>query len=288
MKRLPLFLLLCICTTISAQQFAFTIHFQDAAGNRDSIVLGYDANATSGIDTLWDEINISETPSNNGLDVRITDDWENMYYQNIPGTFQTKKQIIRENCSFDTLFPRQVISIHTLHWPVTASWDSTLFEPFCRNGSFFTGANPGGWWDVGTPSQLHFQEFDTDRQVTFYENNVNPSESYYGYINQFGDILSVFWQMFIPQGFVDNTNEPGNAAAGVKIFPNPTTGDLFVETLPDFGAVQTIDILTITGQSVLSVSNKHSISINHLQRGAYLIRVSNDRGQNHFCRVLKP
>lgn len=287
MKSLPLFLLLCICSTISAQQFAFTIHFQDAAGSRDSIVLGYDANATSGIDPAWDEINLAGTPLNNGLDVRITDDWENMFYYNIPGTFQTKKQIIRDNCSFDSAFSRQVISIHTQNWPVTASWDSTLFEPLCRNGSFFTGVNPGGWWDVLSPSQLHFQEFDTDSKVTFFANNVDPSDFYHGYINQFGDAISVFWQMFIPQGFVNNTTEAGSAATGLKIFPNPTTGDLSVEALPEFGSVQTIDVLTVTGQTVFSVSNTRSLSIYDLQSGIYLVRVSNENGSSSFCRVVK-
>ena len=53
-------------------------------------------------------------------------------------------------------------------WPVTASWDATLFEALCIEGSFLTSITPNGWWDVGSPSDLIIVYFRNEAKVVLH------------------------------------------------------------------------------------------------------------------------
>src|SRR5690554_7600324 len=52
-------------------EFEFQLYFEDAAGNRDTVTLGYDQLATDTINSQFGEVNLLNTPWGNGLDVRI-------------------------------------------------------------------------------------------------------------------------------------------------------------------------------------------------------------------------
>ncbi|MCE9540441.1 MAG: hypothetical protein K8R85_14670, partial [Bacteroidetes bacterium] len=119
-------------TLVKGQQFSFQMKFADAVGNTDSIIMGYDINATDTIDALFGEINIIGLPLDTSLDVRISNEWYYRNYLNTNGTYQTKKQIIYKNCT-NFWYSVQSIDILTKHWPVTMTWDSTLFMDSCRN-----------------------------------------------------------------------------------------------------------------------------------------------------------
>ncbi len=72
------FIILFLCTGILiAQEFSFTLNFEDALGNTDSLIIGYDNNGTDGIDAAFGEVNIISVPYNSGIDVRISDEWWN-------------------------------------------------------------------------------------------------------------------------------------------------------------------------------------------------------------------
>ena len=57
--------------TVQGQLFSINMNFQDAAGNRDTLILGYDSNASDTIDTFFNEMNILSTSFDTGLDVRV-------------------------------------------------------------------------------------------------------------------------------------------------------------------------------------------------------------------------
>ena len=147
MKQLFFFLFFLPMIT-SAQEFSFELYFEDALGNRDTLVLGYDPLATDSIDVAFGEENIIAQPWDSVFEVRISD----YYYDNPtfqPTSFNSKKGIFkkRTNHSYST-FPMQ-INIKSNHFPITVSCDSSLFESQDKRGSLFTSVNPGGWFDTG-------------------------------------------------------------------------------------------------------------------------------------------
>lgn len=149
--------------TLNAQEFSFEIYFEDAAGNRDTITLGFDPSGRDGIDVQFGEVNIIDVPLKSTLDVRITDEWDNRFIHNTPGTYHTKTQIIqKQECGVD--FSINSIDIHTKNWPVTASWDSSLFTDPCLEAKNTFSANP-----------LQYGHFRNDGgQVITYFYNTNP------------------------------------------------------------------------------------------------------------------
>lgn len=141
-KLLTITAIFCFISAAQGQSFSFQLFFSDAQGNKDTIILGTDDLATDTIDTALGEVNIIGVPIDTGLDIRITDEWLNRNWYQIPGTYHTKKQLIG-NCTNPILYyPIQCIDIHTKHWPVTMTWDSSLFKDVCNNGSLVTVSIP--------------------------------------------------------------------------------------------------------------------------------------------------
>ena len=75
-----------ICSVLSAQEFHFQMFFKDAAGNRDTIELGYDPFATDSLDFQFGEENIITRNFKGILDVRISNEYSNNRFLKMPGT----------------------------------------------------------------------------------------------------------------------------------------------------------------------------------------------------------
>jgi Secretion system C-terminal sorting domain len=76
---------------------------------------------------------------------------------------------------------------------------------------------------------------------------------------------------------VDATNNPLNQQA-FRLYPNPTTGELMLETqgmLPKSGTVQIIDLYgrMLHQESLLRSSKVHQLSIANLPAGVYFVKV---------------
>jgi len=67
---LSVWILLFSSTSFAQEEFSFELYFEDAVGNRDTLVLGYDENATDTIDSGFLEIDISGSIWNNTFEVR--------------------------------------------------------------------------------------------------------------------------------------------------------------------------------------------------------------------------
>ncbi len=94
-KLLTITIILCLLSAAQGQSFSFQLFFSDAQGNRDTIILGTDDLATDTIDTALGEVNIIGLPIDSGLDIRITDEWRNRNWNQIPGTFHTILRLCR-------------------------------------------------------------------------------------------------------------------------------------------------------------------------------------------------
>lgn len=265
-------LLLTMFTNIQAQKFTFSIFFIDSKNNKDTISLGYDDFATDSIDEQFGELNIISRPLSSGLDVRVTNEWWNRKsYTKTPGTYHTKKQIIKY--PRNGFFNLNSIDIKTNNWPITITWDSALFNDDLRSRSFITSIPIGGWWDVGSPSNLNVQFFQDINSINFSSNvskNYNPN---YCYIKDM-DTISVFWQSYANSSFriINSFAKAINSNNKLNIYPNPSSNVLNIE-LEEDKMWQRIELINTLGKVVKEESFAKSLDIQSLPAGMYYLKI---------------
>lgn len=265
-----IFLFCLYSGSITAQEFVFDIVFTDAMGNTDSVEVGYDQNATNSIDSELGEVNIISNPWDSIFDVRIS---KKALNNGESEEYHLKRQIIKKDCDLVYPFPIEV-SIKAKHWPVTASWNPDLFENSCNEGSLFTSTPPGGWWDVGSPSDLGRVILKSDTDVTFTDNieysgngklNVN-----YAYEDSIGGIISIFWMGLGKDGLGVSTKEIDTRST-INIYPNPAHDIVIIEGLVQ-EEIDRIELYTLTGEKVMEV-DRIEFSTQSLDLGCYLISI---------------
>ncbi|HCS19283.1 MAG TPA: hypothetical protein DIW47_01765 [Bacteroidetes bacterium] len=282
MKKITLvFLLFGFCILSRAQSFQFQMYFEDAVGNKDTITLGYDANGTALIDPSFGEVDIIGIPLDSTFDVRIS----NARYNQINPTFQTKKQIVADSCS-GWWFHAVSIEIHSKNWPVTASWDSALFNADCREGSVFTGMSPGGWWDVfGQPSNLNRAELATHSQVTFTSNYnpATPGNLYDAYVNSTNDTIPVFWMAFGDSSLL--RLDVLGLSPELNAYPNPVVDFLHLDIESDL--IHEIHVVDLAGRSTLVEYKNGHIDMRTFQSGNYMLILKLTEGTCLKKKILK-
>lgn len=268
MKKLSTVCLLIITfLQVAAQEFSFDMYFEDAAGNKDTLTIGFDPNGTDTIDAQFGEINIISAPLDSAFDVRITNEWFNREQNGMPGTFHTKKQIVQKQpCGITSSI--NSIDILTDNWPVVVYWDSTLFDDTCLNGSLFTSVNPGGWWDTPGFMAVLAKQSNT----TFIPNEDSFSNSY-NYINDSNDTLDVFWQTFGDSTLLIPSIGEYVLKDQVKIYPNPA-GHLLNLALDVPGAeIEKVCLFDITGKLLKHEFVENQMDIAQLPEGVYFLQV---------------
>jgi hypothetical protein len=68
--------LLILSLNVAPQDFSFKMTFIDAVGNTDTIVVGYDTDATDSVDVGFGELNIIDIPWDSLFDVRISNEYK--------------------------------------------------------------------------------------------------------------------------------------------------------------------------------------------------------------------
>ena len=237
------------------EEFSFIIKFEDSLGNQDSLILGYDEDGSEFIDGLFNEINIIDLPwQESGLDVRISDVWEGTE------SFQTKKQILK-NDNFELV----VIDIKSDNWPITASWDSSIFSVEKIGGTLITSINPGGWWDTGSPSSMERVILREIAAVTFTSNDTsnlfNPN---YSYIDNNMDTIPVFWFLFAGDSLSTNINQQVNINQKLHIYPNPTSNYVNLQLSTNNFQNGKWQIYNTEGQLLVNQSLKSNEEVYHV------------------------
>lgn len=284
MKKITLIPYLLLISTFSfSQEFSFQLYFSDSAGNKDTITLGYDLNATSGIDLMFGETNIISTPLDTGLDVRISDEWANNFYNYLPGTYHTKKQIVYKSCGANPIIS---IDIFTNNWPVTATWDSTLFSANCRYGSVFTSFTPGGWWDVLSPSNLIWAILAEKNQVTFTTNDDGFNNDAYSFINSNLDTIPVFWVAMGDSSIIYPGINNIETLDNIKLFPNPSSDYIFYSLLNSKLVIENIQVVGILGNKINTRYDNNKIDVRTLQNGEYFVIFEFQKGQITRSKII--
>ncbi len=286
MKRKPILLIaILFANSLTAQMFSFEMVFEDAVGNTDTLILGYDVSATDTIDVFFGELNIVSEPLDSEFDVRISNGLTNAYYNTGP-SWSSKKQILPLPCNPNYPTHVALIDIKSSNWPVTATWDSSLFTGFCNNGSVFTSVNPGGWWDTGSPSDLWRVILNSENSVTFTSNVPDSGiAEAYSYVNSAEDTLAVFFLAFGDSTLISTptSNNEIELAGNLSIYPNPTSGEINI-VLPKvlINAPQVlIQVIDFNGRIIKNIEintfeKRIILNISDLSEGSYLLRIKDE------------
>ena len=277
MKQLTITLSLIFISFFSySQEFSFNLIFEDAIGNTDTLTLGYDLNATGGIDFAFGETNIVSNPITSTFDVRFSDVIKNG--TNIP-THQSKKQIITNDCpnwllsDFGTS-----IEIYSNNYPITVMWDSSQFNDNCRIGTILTDVHPGGWFDTQGTFRTFLEQTD----------NVVINFPHYDYINSQSQTIGVMWVSFMDTSVFDIPFDPiifnppwmsveEYNSTSLIVFPNPVENHITIN-YPE--KIEKVELYDVQGKSIYSQSNfgTNEIDLSFLNSGIYLLIVETDNG----------
>ena len=282
MKKLKIIIIILISTHLAVgQEFSFQMYFEDAIGNKDTLTIGFDINGTDTIDTEFGEVNIISIPVDTALDVRISNEWQNRLYQNIPGTFHTKKQIIKKK-ECGVWYSLNSIDIITNNWPVYVHWDSTSFSDTCLNGSLFTSVMPGGWWDTGG-----FREVLIGSNSLSFEPNYPNYDDYYGYINDNNDTIDVFWQTFGDSTILILGTEEFVINKNINIYPNPTINNITIQLIDQDLRIEDIQVFSINGKSQPIMVTGKNIDLSRIPNGLYIIQLTISNGETITKKIMK-
>jgi hypothetical protein len=272
-----LFFGLTMKLTAQVQDFEFVMYFEDSGGYRDSLILGLNSQATLGIDDFLGEENIINQAYQEGLDVRVTDEWIKRY-TGTGGTYHTKKQII------DQYYEILTIDVKTDNFPVKAHWDSGLFTSQYLMGSLITSINPGGWWDTGSPSDMYQIILHEQDSVVFTSNASIPFNDNYSYSNG-TDTIPVYWIVFGSPGIGVGSTELMESP--VKLIPNPSKSRIRLEGIKNED-IQQIRILGIDGVCVkmLTSWDVEEINIDGLENGIYILIIEG-KNRTYVKRFIK-
>jgi len=291
MKKLSLlFFVMLLSCGLYAQDFSFEMYFEDAEGNRDTLIIGYDSDGSR--DTInpgFGEENIVDIPFDSVFDVRITNQADingaswNYDYE----LYHSKKKIVEPPV-------KEVnIDIHAIHWPVTASWNPELFDNPELNGSLFTPWNKKYWWDSG----WYYSNFDKvvlheAEQITFTANYPDNWEEhpidydyYCYYTDNEGKPIATYWVALGDSTWLylnaDNTIDDNKTL----IFPNPTDGIVFIE---DNGhLIRELLVFDITGKHYFVEIKEKKLDFSNLYDGIYFLKIIYYDGKVETHRIIK-
>ncbi|MFM9948033.1 MAG: T9SS type A sorting domain-containing protein [Saprospiraceae bacterium] len=302
-------LILLAVTPFQAQQnalFHATIRFEDAMGNKDSVIVGYDPDATYGIDPEFGEVEIT-APFDSVFEVRVIARFD--FEQRMSKIIIDQSEFIPAyNCNFG---PRSSILIWSKYQPVTVSWDSTIFlGERCLRGSFLSNheideltgpfdpdefppicacmASQNDYTFELTQEALaaHYASIGYDESVA-----VSVQAEVEGLGNQI--IYGLRFKPSDPGGYTPcywittDTEEPV-AAAPLSIFPNPSRGIVKIAAAEQasFEQLKIFDAMGCLVRSISAIKNSEA-DLSGLPAGIYQLQAQDEDGKRYVGRVVK-
>ena len=278
-----IFILICLVSKLSfSQTFSFEMYFEDATGQKDTLIFGYDATATDSIDASFQETNIITQPWSNQFEARITV-LETPYsfgwyeYDTSPEVGHLKKQIKMEDCLDQSTYI-SMIQLKNVAYPVSVTWNSAPFNDACRINTIITDWHPGVWFDaiIGNNPQPPFilKEVNTATFTHTSTHNINSNQ----------DTLDVLFfalgsenQVFV--GLEELQEE-------MNIYPNPTTGMIHLN-LKGNQHIQAVNLFDVHGQRFNTPVISNWIDLSEFSSGIYFMEVQFDSGKKGQIKVIK-
>ena len=264
-NKLMLFASIIFCIQCFAQnpEFKFYLAFEDSAGNKDTIWLGYDPSATLGIDTLFGEENIKGIPFNEPFEVRISNEWYFMPYDTLPNAsdtfsycsdgslYHTKTQIYNFN-PYSSGTSQIYINILCKNFPIIVRWGNSYnFLSDSLYGTLLTNWFPGGWFDYPGTMYDQWPTFLRETDTTIF--NVLP----YRYIDANNDTISLLFFAFLSKEQLNvGVDQFIPQTKLIEIFPNPFKDKIIITLSSDID-ISEINFMVYNsiGQKILYNSN---------------------------------
>ncbi len=129
------------------------------------------------------------------------------------------------------------------------------------------GSEPWGWEEPGNPPYPN--------TCIIVDNATLANSSQYPYSE---------WTIYHPYwtySYVDNIEEcslntQSFAQSKIKIYPNPVSDMLYFE--PDNSIIEKIVLFDLSGRKILEQNKVNNISVSHLQKGSYILKLYTDKG----------
>lgn len=288
-------------------EFEFQLYFEDAAGNKDTVTLGYDVLATDSIDTAFGEVDLLNQTWGNGLDVRVG----NKTYETIPqsggpsnnywpitwnnpnNSFQTKRQILSNVFCNNNFYRSDTISLQfvTKNLPIKITWNGSLFINNCNALTSFYGGQLWSSSDLTNGqglSGLGMMEIQVKK-------GLNTDSLYVSYISELFPISTIIEGIdtiaFLHIIF-EKTQSSSIAelfSENIHIFPNPFNEILNIRNLSNstFQNMQA-ELYSLDGRVVLRQNFSNDFTIIHtesLEKGFYYLKI-HDTDNNKFVSSL--
>ena len=282
MKKLILFFFLIPFYHMAQEEFSFKLYFEDANGQLDTVVVGYDPNATQGIDAALGEIDILNQPWRNTMEVRLGNlviNQENLlvsghYVPAYNAINYSKKQIIKKDCSE---FGAMTVNIYFLllknvEFPLTISWDGQSVLNSCTNRNFITDWFPGGWFDypiIGT------------EQLPFDMNVMNAVELQYISLHNV-DVIDTTQLLFVSMSNSTLSTKPINDY-NFEIINNPFENTFSLQENIEESQIQIFDF---QGKEINFIKTENKITPLNCSKGFYLIKVEKN-GLQYYQKIMK-
>ena len=285
MKRTALLLLTIIFVQFSyGQEFSFQMFLEDATGQKDTLVFGYDATATDSIDASFGENDISNEPFSDSFEARIIrfDYYENNFdlFMSGSASFHTKKQIKAKACSEEEFPLVSTVHLSNAQYPVRVSWESNLFENACLEQSLITDWHPGGWFDAvfgGEQGPLYMINHDT----------VEFSETTHKFISESNDTTGVLFFTMASVNNIISSIPDAETIEWFDVYPNPTSGLVYIESMKSEKEINHIALYNLAGKKRNIRRNNNALNLEALPEGIYFIVVEFDDGITLRKRILK-
>lgn len=279
--------------------FQATIQVEDAMGNKDSVVIGYDSEATYDIDPDFGEAAIT-TPFDSVLEVRAMSalSFNNALSKVI---IEYGQFIPAHNCHSGPLI---FIYVWSKYQPITVSWDSAYFlNNVCIRGSFLSNHQIDevtGPFDLdGFPpicACMANQSFYTFELTAEALSGLSPLVGIQREVEGLG-VQAIYGLRFKPHMAPDYTpcywittdTEEHIVVAPLAIFPNPSHGLVKIVGV-DGASFDEVMVFDAMGQLVHIVQRfipSDEVDLSRLPRGIYQLQAHEMDGMRYIGRVVK-
>ena len=265
-----------LASMLSAQEFVDTLFFRDAVGNRDTIIIGYDPLATDSIDEQFGEIDITNKPYDSVFSVRTY-----IFGLNKKRIY-LNKQIMKKNCPA-SMYKKFYLTIACKHFPLTISWDSTLYDDSCRSSSLITIAQ-SGWFDVGG---YVYYSLKKQNSVTYYKT--------YWVLDKY-DIITeniitenndTLFLMIVGIGSYNAYNKKNDNDVSINIYPNPSNTFFSIHSKDILSTVEMFNCYGNILYEWYPNEKAFTYDISILNSGIYFLRITSLNHEVSVRKILK-
>lgn len=268
----------CLFSVCDAQQFSTKLYLEDKNGEKDTLEVGYDSNATNGVDiSLGEVVYTSPIDSTRFKAYIIGQCW--LCNDFLLNPYYLRKQIMQPSAhyisegSIPIVFPYESL-------PITISWNSSLFVDAERNHSLITDWIPNRWFDVSSDwsvtmanlkdvSSVQFPVASSELQLT----NMKAQGFNYSKSGKQYPLKTIY--LAFGDNKIMGINELQNDNQ-LQIYPSIVRNQLKIKNFTS-QQIKSINIQSLDGKILQTIiSSESEINCSALIKGIYFIAVELD------------